>query len=424
MLAGVGISMSRLIFINLLIDRFWDRDSVMDKVFRVSNPESLKLTLNSYNLAVHFFDSESNDAKDEYILTIRPNQYWVSTFKEFHSCHLKRINVIDIDPFVQGPWLEKYKNGSLTKKIDTYVFAAISDLECKIAKANSFTGSFEEKAESHKSLNAKSYLKKIGAELSLLFPKSQMLTGAQIQGLSMEEAEKHLFKYQFSSGGGGQFSFERIKMLSEWAGKRGFRDDWNGSVWLVQEKLEVQKEWSVYSHTSDANFQSALVKYDAQALSHVHVFDKNALSSAVVFEYWQKIKSDLIKQGYSGYFGFDLIESGKAFYIVDLNVRMTKTHLLSMGLKKWHCYYGVAVFYRKRFVNSKKQEFQDFWLQFISHQGLGEKGNAATYRILPFDVFLFVPGKAEITFLIDAASESEAMSLILEIDKVMDRILA
>ena len=113
------------------------------------------------------------------------------------------------------------------------------------------------------------------------------------------------------------------------------------------------------------------------------------------------------------FFGFDVIDSKQGFYpITDLNVRVTKTHILAMGLSHWKPMYKFNSFFRYRFLNTDNIKFKDFWLNLCSKLGVSDEGRGSEFQVLPFDVFAWRQGQAELSFLISVLQKEKLKDIV------------
>lgn len=411
--------MKRLIFLNLLIDRFWARGSLLDKIFNISNPESLRLSLLSFNLALNYRDVNTDYKQDLYLLTQDVDLYWKKTFSSFHQLDQMNYFILKDDPYLDTEWVNKLSTILSNYKIQKFVFSGISNLEQALISKFALAKNEADVLVLQKKLNFKGTLLDLAKSEDVLVPHSQSLLGRDLD-FSKKNYMNKIFKFDMSSGGGGQFDAQKIEMLFKWSESRGLKTDWNDSVWLCQDRIQANREWSLFSHTLWNTFQVAEVLYDQNHLSNQHIFNKKQKNLIEIENIHNKVKTYLIRQGYSGYFGLDLIQdSNDKIFVVDLNVRLTKTHLLSMAIEKWSLIHSLGVFYRKKFVLKKNINFEFFWKKFCKDFALTEKGECSLGRVLPFDVFGFSLGQSEITFFIDVESKELIKQAVERIDNVI-----
>lgn len=414
--------MKRVVFINLLIDRFWAKGSFLEKLFSLSNPESLRLSLISYNLGLYFRDEITKD-QDIYLGSLKLDDYWLSHFKKFHQIDPSQIVNIPVDPFKISEWLEEYKRLSILNSVSDFVFSSYSELEASLEVLHGKEKS-KEKISRNRFLNDKTTLVEWIKKQDIAFPKTDMVLGEDI--LFDHHEDSFVYKFHLSSGGGGKFSQAQLKSFQPWVHSRGLEKEWKKSLWLRQEKLVIKKEFSIFSHTNRNDFEIALVEYDSSSLSYLHFFGLklSAAEEKAFQEVFVKIKTFLRENSYEGYFGFDALKSQEELFpLVDLNVRMTKTHLLWMGMKTWNPSYAIKAFYRKRFKNLKeKGSFKSFWEEFCNHLSLTSFGEASGQQIFPFEISGFSEGKSEVTFLLSQDTEEKVRLLVGKIDRVMKKM--
>jgi hypothetical protein len=179
----------------------------------------------------------------------------------------------------------------------------------------------------------------------LPFPKTTIKSLNELLETPIPE-RSHLVKAEFSSGGGGVFRFtENFKKILHHRAQGAFQNNsWPASSqWLLQEELPIAAEYSVAVH-EDGSFSTYGVSYDGRRLSYQHTkldtpAAKDPLRLAPVVRSLQNIVSE---PGRILPFGFDCIQTtdGILYPLIDLNVRLTKPHLLDaaahvLGLQEW-----------------------------------------------------------------------------------------
>lgn len=407
--------MSRLIFINLQIDQLWSKESILAEVFKVSNPESKRLSLSVYNLALNYHDNNSSE-QDVYLMTLLPDEFWMQQFNIFHHYKNKRIITLAQDPYNSKQWLSSFLNETKEIEFDSCVFAGISDFE------SFFSAGIKLNEEFYKKINSKVFLFEFCKKNSISFPKSEIVYGKDLQVDS-----SFLYKFDISSGGNGHFYGDKLKAALLWVKRQGMEEAWNKSLWLKQEKLNPVKEYSCFGRVDADSFQIVEIKYDPKNLSYLHHFyhEMEAVKIKQVEAVFLKVQGFLKNSGYEGFFGFDVIDSKQGLFpIVDLNVRITKTHLLAMGLIQWQPKYIFNSYFRYRFLNSQNIKFKDFWLKLCSDLSLSDMGEGPELQVLPFDVFAWSQGQAEITFIISVSKKEKLKDVISTIKEKLHEVVS
>jgi hypothetical protein len=395
--------MSRLIFINLQIDQFWSKESILAEVFKVSNPESRRLSLAVYNLTLHYMDTDSSE-QDVYLMTLVPDEFWLQKFNTFHQYKNKKIITLAQDPYDSKQWLKAFLDEAKKMRFDSYVFSGISDFESFFCIGKMHNEEF------YKKINSKVFLSEFCKKNCISFPESKAVYGKDLQADSSV-----LYKFDISSGGNGHFYGDKLTAALLWVKRQGMEEAWNKSLWLKQEKINPVKEYSCFGRVDADSFQIVEIKYDPKNLSYLHHFyhEMEEMKFKQVEDVFFKVQDFLKKSGYLGFFGFDVIDSKQGFYpIIDLNVRITKTHLLAMGLTQWQPKYNFNSYFRYRFLNSLDVKFKDFWLKLCSELSMSDMGVGTEFQVLPFDVFAWSQGQAEITFIISVSKREKLKDVI------------
>lgn len=395
--------MNRLVFINLQIDQLWSKESVLAEVFKISNPESKRLSLAVYNLSLSYRDRDSSE-RDIYLMTLIPDEYWIEKFNAFHSYKNKKVITLEQDPYESKEWQAAFLKKTKGMVFDSYVFSGISSFE------SSFYNEQILNEEFYKKINSKIFLYEFCKKNNIPFPKSEAVSGENLQ---LDTTD--LYKFDISSGGNGHFYGDKLRAALLWVKRQGLEEAWKRSAWLKQEKINPSKEYSCFGRADTEDFQMTEIRYDAKSLSYLHHFyhDMDAVKFKQVKDIFLTVQKFLKNSGYVGFFGFDVIDSKQGFYpITDLNVRVTKTHILAMGLSHWKPMYKFNSFFRYRFLNTDNIKFKDFWLNLCSKLGASDEGRGNEFQVLPFDVFAWSQGQAELTFLISVLQKEKLKDIV------------
>lgn len=196
-----------------------------------------------------------------------------------------------------------------------------------------------------KELNAKTFLPRVAAQLSLEIPPSRVVQTNEI--LNPDFSKDYVFKSDFSSGGSGVLTMDdgARRLLG-----RALREDESlkNATWLMQRRVAVRREysavvWTNHSGASENNMNVSLleVEYDKARLSRLHrsLHPSESKLRSRLLEVARVLAEFLFKKGWLGPFGFDSIldESGSLYDVTDLNVRMTKGHFLTAAVKALGC---------------------------------------------------------------------------------------
>lgn len=351
---------SNLIFLNLLIDSLWSEDNFLNRVFQVSSPETLRLSRINEYLGC-FFGSAG-----DYIVVPGPiDEKYIELLKL--NFNLEKVNFVSVPVPLQNikEFAADVKNKC--RKIESTVFSGISELELKILQELELPlpKSWPKEIEQAKLFNRKDYLIYLSGILNFPLPASEVVMGNQIT------ASNSLFKNLISSGGSGIYSFSELMKIKTWAERKNMAQDWALSKWMKQDVVNRALDVNCYGHSESPEFNLACVKYDQNRLSLQH--DLNPVIDTkfehILRKTYEKVRIHLISQGYSGFFGIDGImgKDGKLFPVIDLNVRMNKSHVLHQVAKRIKFPRPHISFFRLRFVNKRWLNFQDFW-KFIDKE--------------------------------------------------------
>jgi hypothetical protein len=412
--------MSRLLFTNLLIDQIWDKDSILSRAFPEQDKAFVKITRLGENLGVYGFDSESQGLTN-CILGIQPDFFWLQHFTPLQALQGLNYIVLNSAPTSEDEWLSEFKKIKPAIKYDSALFSGISSLELRLSEMIDLK--LENKNFDFKVYNEKSFLYHFCKRENILFPQSELISGKEISATSEDEALNFIFKSPLSSGGSGLFNYSQIKILLAWIERNEMNQAWEDSHWLKQRRYKRIKDLSTFGNTLSHHSKTVQVSYDNKNLSSEHLFHvgleasmQNTLSS--VFEL---LRSFLLEKGYGGPFGFDsfLSEDGSFFPLIDLNVRLTKTHLLAEALKLWEPQFAYCSIVRIRFRNKAHQSFQEFWSKFSEICNLNDQGIGLTIQVLPIEVSSWNFERAESTWILSGKNSE----LVKEVKSILQKKL-
>lgn len=335
--------MSRLIFINLLIDDNWDQENVLKSIFpiRLQSSDSIYDTYLQWGI----FEGGNND----YVLV---KQKLDHSFKSFLENFIEIPKEVTFDEI----------NEDFMKKIDSFLFSGVSSVEERILNHKNEMYGFLP-ASSYIDLNSKDLLVKIASIKHFRFPKTEIIKLEEFEALE-KSTLPYVLKYPISAGGQGVFIInERNKHIPGYI-KRQLENNHPNTTFLKQEYLNATENFYTFSDTD--NFENTggfRIIYDKHNNSRVHIAEKNLNNERIsavkiIAEYLRSIN-------YHGPFGFDGITDDKnnIFPAIDLNVRFDKSRLISNLSKKL----GVARYYfefrRERFSGMTFKDFDSFWFQ-------------------------------------------------------------
>ncbi len=387
----------KLVFINLLIDSLWSDESFLEKVFDVKSPGTQKLSRVNERLGRYF--AENGD----YIVCADASAAQLDSLQADYL-ELKSVQWIPVNAELSmvDNFVIEVENQIRQNPPDTILIAGVSRLELSLVeKLNLAPLSSGGNLLLLKRLNSKDYLLELATKLQINIPKSELVSGAQIT------ESNHLYKSLVSSGGSGVYVYEDLERIRLWSQRRKLLSEWNSSTWLKQETLDREVDINCFGTTESNDFKMVCVKYDKTRLSYQHDFNF-PIESVAANELeltFNKIRNHLIEKKYVGPFGFDsiLTKSGDVFPIVDLNVRMNKSHVLSQIVSRFKNQRKYTSFFRLRFINNEWPEFTEFW-NFFANQIQIEK--LPQTDIFPIDASFWNEGKSECLLAIAADDRS------------------
>ncbi len=390
---------SKLIFINLLIDSLWTEDGFLNKVFDVSSPETL--TLSRVNEFLGRYFARENDL----IVVPGPSDEKYFELQELHfNLSPARFIVVPIP-------LDRIKEfaaavKSLAPDVDSALFSGASILESNIVKELGIAKTAtDQDIELVKKLNKKSYLLDLAKELSFTIPDSEIVIGKQI------EKSECLFKSIISSGGSGIYKYEDLMKVKAWAIRKNLTTEWDHSQWIKQQVIEREIDINCFGHTATKEFNSVTIKYDQNRLSlrhDINFINKQSIETPLK-EVFDRVRNNLIEEGYSGYFGFDSIvgKGGILYPVVDLNVRMNKSHVLHQISKCIKFPEPYISFFRLRFINNRWLNFRDFW-SFLDKEADKVFFKTEGAELIPVDWSYWNLGKSECLMALSSTQAASA----------------
>jgi hypothetical protein len=378
--------MSRLIFINLAIDQLWDTTPILREIFPVRIPISERIVRSNEDLALYLAQPE-----DQVLCGRLPCQAQREYLKQFFD--LPILTAIQANPYDCDEWIAEVSNcPNFRKKYDDCIFSGESQLEQKLRLAiecSSQVSPFE--ISLFQKYNSKTFLFYWTKQKNIPFPQSQILNIPDLEHLnsfSQEYSKPFLLKSDFGSGGGGNLDSSLLNpKFLEYILKISNKSKYE-KKWVLQRKYIRMADYTAFGYVNKRPLEQqviddtlnlspikiAKISYDHRGLSSIH-----ELVDPSLFQHLQEIYiqlgEELFTNGYRGPFGFDSIltkEEG-LYPIVDLNVRMTKTHLIDaaaekLQMKKWRAI-------RVRLNNPRHLDFNQWLTQISQALALNDYGN-------------------------------------------------
>ncbi len=400
--------MSRLIFLNLAIDQLWDPQNNLASLFPARIPESEHLVRLNENLGI--FLSNLGDQVLAYQKTAGFHEFLAERNSDFG-------NLIEISkhPFDQSHWLkETLRQLQGTSKFSALVSASLSSLEEALLAQPSLNFQTHPalSAESLATWNRKTFLLKLCQELTIPVPPTEVLSQKNlVQGAHRKFLEPHLLKHDFGSGGAANFVVQNSKDPNFTMLQRRL-DPKSSSQWLLQKQIPSAFEGSVFGWGSEPP-ETAEVSYSPQGLSYRHQFAVDSKIHAQATSIYEKIQAAIAGRGYQGPIGLDFLiskETGE-FFAIDLNLRLTKTHVLERALQKLNLDPKKNISLRHRWKSAEPLKFTSWWQKCRQAFILDRKGeNSEGHSLIPYSVAgLESPGSLkEISVFISREGEDAA----------------
>lgn len=345
--------MKRVIFINLSIDQIWDQTKNLEAVFPIRLKSSEYVARINENLGIYLSQSgdhvlgfHNTKGFSEFI------QQWPTTWGE--------LIVIKANPYDQAEWEAEISRLPALKKLPWL------------------------QIESPAHFNMKTLLIELAADGRIRIPPTRILNQAQlVLGECLEFSKPHFLKYNFGSGGGGNFLLENSqdktlvylqRRLSEKADLQHLTN------WLLQEKIPSSFEGCVFGWSdSDSEPEVCQILYDVNGLSYQHDFQVPREIFSQASAAFHRLRIDLSLKGYHGPMGIDFLISAEdqKLYLVDLNMRWTKTHLLSAAMEKLKINRETTISLRYRWKIKEPITFEGWWKNMQEALKLNSMGETA-----------------------------------------------
>lgn len=358
--------MSKSIFINLAIDQLWDQDQNLRQLFSARIPDSEYLVRLNEDLGLYL--SEAGD----HVFGFRA----IKGFADFLSLRNPswgQLVEISTNPYDTDRWLKEARVlGADPDQL--WIFAAYSKLEQMLKNADASA------VNKWASWNRKTLLVELAKDGVLAIPPTVLIPQSELTSGHLPQIKRPMIlKHEFGSGGGGNFSLlsnadsTLVFMQRRLAGSSQKR------MWLLQERLTPRLEGCVFGETSSEPCDVAQVDYDQHGLSFRHSFNIEAPLRQAVTTDFQRLRKHLQTKGYEGPVGLDFIvsEADQKIYYVDLNLRLTKTHLLRSAMDKLSLPLAETASLRYRWTSAESIRFQPWWDSLRRKLALSDRGESS-----------------------------------------------
>ncbi|MGZ5280468.1 MAG: hypothetical protein ACXWC9_11020 [Pseudobdellovibrionaceae bacterium] len=401
--------MSRLIFINLAIDQLWDPEKNLSSLFPARIPESEHLVRINENMGL--FLSETGDQ----VLMYQDTQGW-REFLQRHSSSWGEVIEISAHPFDQELWLSQARLKLKDRgPFSEFISASLSGLEDSLLRNSSLFPFHRPALDTNalSALNRKVFLVDLAQLGFLKVPPTDVYWQKDLLSTDFPAfSDPRILKHDFGSGGAANFLLSQSSDSTLTMLQRRLSPN-TKAQWLLQKKISASFEGSVFGwgHDSIAP-KTAQVFYTAQGLSYRHEFQVPEDIQKEAAETFRKLRLHLQSLGYTGPIGLDFLISSEnnEMYFVDLNLRLTKTHLLALAAQKFSLSLENLISIRHRWREPETLRFQSWWDRSRKALSLNDKGEDPSGQLMiPYSVAgIESPGPIkEVSFFISRSPNFE-----------------
>lgn len=366
---------SKLIFLNLDIDRHLDKDGIQDKIFRIRNPYDVRI-IDSYQ-GFGLFCGNSEDVLLTNILL--PQDYL--DFLHSHNIITPSIVPLDCGPSdVFGSNRLSLQSNQITRA----QFVADSPIEQMLWNnlLNLSPRINQQQVDKISFLNRKDFLLRLQQKIKFAMPESVVLESQEICKYLSEHAQAYplVLKLLQSSGGSGTIFIKNehdqklkfIDQLKKFIGQESF--------WILQRGLQRQMDYCTFAEVKDGKTQivgTFQVHYDEKNSSWLHHSVEFTPLILQIQKTAQQIGSSLAIQDYQGAFSIDSIVdcNGNLFPAIDLNVRLDKSRLIYHAALAFDLPVDRIFSRRLKFVAREPLHFKYWWSTCCENLGLNSLGD-------------------------------------------------
>ena len=364
--------MKKAVSLNLFIDNDWDKQKTVDEIYSIQVSGSGEILSSYFNLATLW-----GDQNDFSIIEQKMD-------KDFYSYLSDKL------PLAKELIFSDLLNNA---NIESLEVVAVSSIEEKLAEKLNLKLAYSE--DFFIELNRKDYLVSLSKILEVNFPKSNIF---KLFELDIENlATPVVLKILTSAGGRGVFIIKKNNMeMVEYIKRQVLEVDDQLDI-LVQEYIPVAKHFYTVAHTD--NLKSEVmgyeIEYDKSNNSKLH--RKEKIISPVRQEVAMRLADELKNKGYSGYFGFDGFsdEDQKEYPVIDLNVRLDKSRIISRIAEKLNINMFYHEFRRERYSSFKKSCFREYWVDRLDELHKVSEKYLNQFEIIPILFSNFFSDKNE-----------------------------
>ncbi|MBK7889363.1 MAG: hypothetical protein IPJ84_00480 [Bdellovibrionales bacterium] len=328
----------RILFFNFAIDQLWDHSGLLKTVFPHRIPESERIVRSVEDLALY-----ATRPGDIALISSPATSALIREDLPIGSLDLRTIKT---NPYDTGLWLAEVeaclKDDFATSEFELWPIG-LSTLERQLIKRNpqlrlpSWLDTNTDFAE----LNRKSTILDWARIGKSNCPPTEVITTTSLLNKMSNRAFQYpmVLKADFSSGGGGNFLIRSEDDTQFRVLKRRLEGHESlDALWVAQRWEDGFDNLSVYGWADDSEPEVCRVDYDENGLSSRHRPSKNLQQNSACRDCFLKISAHLQTLGYRGPFGLDLLFDQKKETqvpsLIDANIRLTKTHLISIAAER------------------------------------------------------------------------------------------
>ncbi len=367
--------MNKAISLNLSIDNDWDKQKIVDEIYSIQVSGSDEILKSYLNLATLWGDQNDFSIIEQ------------EMDKDFYTYLSDKL------PLAREVILSDLPKDKKTNALEV---VAVSNREEKLAKKLNVKLAYSQ--DFFIELNRKDYLVNLAKKLEFDFPKSKILKLFQLDIKNLTEPV--VLKILTSAGGRGVFIISSSnKEMVDFIKRQVLEVEAQLDV-LVQEYIPVAKHFYTVAHTDNLEHDilGYEIEYDKSNNSKLH--KKEKIISPLRQEVAKKLANELKNKGYNGYFGFDgFIDNGQKEYpVIDLNVRLDKSRIISRIAEKLKINQLYHEFRRERFSAFKISSFKEYWLDRLDELNKVSNKYSNQFEIIPilFSNFFSVKNDEEV----------------------------
>ncbi len=396
--------MSRLIHMDLTIDRAWDPDGVLARVFPLRLPAA-ELAARS-NETLGLFEAGEGD-----LVVTPPLGAGLSEHLAALGARPDRALEIASHPKDAEAFASEViaKVGARARRRGEAPQALLAAGRSPVGERLGRALGLSLEGLPRSEWNRKTFLLELAREGRLEIPATSTLTTPELLDWKPERAV--YLKFEWGSGGGANFPIapDRLAALQYLKGRLATA---TAGVWLVQNEVDARSEGAVFGFVTAAGGTPrtagekeaatapgtvkpgaeagtaavARVKYDGNGLSYLHEREPDPEVRERALAAFANAAAALAARGYDGPLGLDyLVTRDGRLLCNDLNARWTKSHLIRSAARRLGLDPEAARSIRRRWKTPRPWSFPALWVEVrraldVDARGRGREGA----RLVPY----------------------------------------